>query len=94
MFRVIGVRKPLFAFGKLWFTTSLNGIHQLHVGIFDKVKNELRVWKSRTIRPRIKMVPDGISYHRRNPVLDEQRWKTVVSVPFLQNNPWLIIGLY
>ena len=85
MFRVIQIKKPLFGIGgKIWFTTTMNGDFQLHAGKFLPNRNELHVWKSRNIHPKITLVPDGMSYHRRNPVLDEQLWKRVVRVPFLQ----------
>ena len=83
MFRILTVEKPLFARGKVWFTQTLTGIHQLHVGIFDAANKELRVWKSRTIHPRTKFVQKGTRYHPRNPVLDEPIWERIMRIPFL-----------
>lgn len=85
MFRIVTIEKPLFALGKIWFTQTLSGIYQLHVGTFDPTKQELRVWKSRTIHPRIKFVQKGTRYHRRNPILDEPIWERVMRIPFLTN---------
>jgi hypothetical protein len=85
MFRILTVKKPLFTRGKIWFTQTLSGIYQLHVGIFDEAKKELRVWKSRTIHPRSKFVQKGIHRHPRNPVLDQPIWERIMRIPFLTN---------
>jgi hypothetical protein len=41
MFRVVPVKKPFLALGKIWFTQTLMGIYQLHVGKFNATKQEL-----------------------------------------------------
>lgn len=83
MFRVEKVSKPFLNFGRMWFTQTLEGRYQLHVGVFDPVSRTLRVWKTRDIRPKVKLVFKGVRQHPRNPILDEEIYERVVRVPFL-----------
>jgi len=89
IFRIETIQKPLFAAGKVWFTQTFNGVYQLHVGIFVKGnategRGTLKVWKTRDIKPRRKTTLKGWQYHKRNPLLDQPIYETIVSVPFLQ----------
>jgi hypothetical protein len=83
MFQVKTIPKPWLCQGAMWFTQTLTGIHQIHVGYFDVAKSILYVWKSRNIRPKIKRVKTGVSYHARNPVLDREIFEEVIRIPFL-----------
>ena len=83
--RIEQIPKPTFLCGKVWFTQRLSGGWQLHVGILEG--EVLKVWKSRDIHPRIKLVQIGWHYHARNPILDEPIWKRIVRVPFLVPTP-------
>lgn len=84
MFRILTIAKPWFKRGKIWFTQNLNGQYQLHVGYFDEETNELCVWKTRDIKPNVKLVYVGTRPHRRNPLLDDEIYERIVRVPFLQ----------
>lgn len=84
MFRIVPVSRPFLGWGsKVWFTQTLQGVYQLHVGTFHPEAKELRVWKSRVIHPKSKMVYTHTVRHPRNPVLDQDKYKNVVRLPFL-----------
>ena len=84
MFLVVPVPRPWFGWGgKVWFTQSFDGVYKLSVGTFHPEAKELRVWKSRIVHPKSKMIRTHTVQHPRNPVLDQDVYKQVVRMPFL-----------
>ena len=87
MFQIKHIEKPFLGWGgKIWFVQTLNGVYQLHVGVFDTQRHILNVWKSRDIVPLRKVVFIGWKKYPRNAILDESIYHTTISVPFLQKS--------
>jgi len=83
--RIAHIVEPINApsIGKIWFVQNMEGQRFLHVG-YQKDET-LYVWKSRLLkRYRNHLVSMGWRRHERNPILDQEIFENVVSVPFLQ----------